>query len=320
MKSDPADLAPRQPRTIDLVIGDTAISCMLDVGFFSPGTLTRDPHSHLAYELHCLVSGSCRMELCDSGQIRPLDPGSVLLLPPGCYHCILYRGEGREDGSHIVTEHIRKYALRFTLSRNVSQDRPQIFHKLLDVLSQPLSQSLPEGSRMLDAVHAELSRELLCGGQMARLELYRFFISLIRALLHTESGIEKQPDAVRDSDADMVRHEQILFYLDKNYFRPITEEALAKAMHLSVRHVSRIFSRQFGATFRQVLNQLRLHHAEKLLIQTSMTIEQIACKVGYGSPSAFYTHFKAKHGVSPHRYRRQQEKQEDFLLIPDIIS
>ena len=110
------------------------------------------------------------------------------------------------------------------------------------------------------------------------------------------------------SDSGISRREMIILYMDRNCHLPITEETLANEMHLSVRQISRIFKEQFSSTFRKTLTEIRLHHAEKLLERTDITAEKIALRIGYSSPSAFFTVFRKKHGISPGEYRSKRRK------------
>ena len=53
------------------------------------------------------------------------------------------------------------------------------------------------------------------------------------------------------------------------------------------------------------VQQIRLNHAEKLLISTNKSIAEIAENVGYHNKGFFYRIFKEKYGVTPKEYRKE---------------
>ena len=307
-------IAPFSHKAFRLPLCDCTVCCMLDDGFFYPHKLTGDPHTHLAYELHYCEEGSYSVILSQTGKVLTVQPGWVLVIPPGCYHCA--QSEPAEGGGqkHRDAEDIRKYTLRFQLEQN--GDTTALYEPLLQVLREtPVLTQLTEAMPYFPQIHAELRGTAPYGEQAAELALQSFFLQLFRRILQINAQEVSSHDEKAENDGDLVRYERIIRYLDDHYAQPITEKDLADYMHLSVRQISRIFSVQFGATFRQVLGQLRLHQARKLLSRTVLSVEEIAAKVGYGSPSAFYAAFNESYAMSPHQYRLHARKTEENLLI-----
>lgn len=306
-------IAPFSHKAFRLPLCDCTVCCMLDDGFFYPHKLTGDPHTHLAYELHYCEEGSYSVILSQTGRVLTVRPGWVLVIPPGCYHCA--QSEQAEGGQkHRDVEDIRKYTLRFQLEQN--GNATALYTPLLQVLRDaPVLMELAEVMPYFSQIHAELRGGAPYGEQVAELALQSFFLQLFRRVLQTNAQEVSVRGEKTESDGDLVRYERIIRYLDDNYALPITEQDLAWEMHLSVRQISRIFSQQFGSTFRQMLGQIRLHQARKLLGRTALSVEEIALKVGYGSPSTLYAAFKEAYGMSPHQYRLHARKTEENLLI-----
>lgn len=73
-----------------------------------------------------------------------------------------------------------------------------------------------------------------------------------------------------------------------------------------VSHTSFIteFKTLTGKTPSEYLRQIKLERAEEMLLNTSRSILDIAYEVGYDSMSHFIKCFKAKHGMTPLKYRR----------------
>ncbi|MFC6633299.1 GlxA family transcriptional regulator [Microbulbifer taiwanensis] len=64
---------------------------------------------------------------------------------------------------------------------------------------------------------------------------------------------------------------------------PWTVAELAGEVHLSQRHLSRLFREQLGLSLKSYLQQVRLAHAEQLLREGGRTVDQVAEAVGYES-------------------------------------
>lgn len=77
------------------------------------------------------------------------------------------------------------------------------------------------------------------------------------------------------------------------------------ARHCSVSegHLSRMFHRATGLTFREYLTQVRMERAKLLLVQSSKSVTEIAFESGFQSLSQFHRVFRKVHGVSPGEMR-----------------
>lgn len=67
------------------------------------------------------------------------------------------------------------------------------------------------------------------------------------------------------------------------------------------------FPKAFGKSPMALLREMRLRRAAQLLQQTSLPIEAVALKVGYGSRSQFSHAFRRVFGVDPRRFRSEQD-------------
>ena len=65
-----------------------------------------------------------------------------------------------------------------------------------------------------------------------------------------------------------------------------------------------------GQTFSDLKLQYQLEHAETLLLNTRMSVNEIADQVGFSCANYFIRRFKSVYHVTPHVFRNsQQEKQ-----------
>lgn len=79
---------------------------------------------------------------------------------------------------------------------------------------------------------------------------------------------------------------------------------LASQLDLSTHHLSQIINQQTQGNYFDLINQYRIQDAKQLLINTQMSIIDIAYEVGYNSKSSFYTEFKRRTEMTPNQYKK----------------
>lgn len=104
------------------------------------------------------------------------------------------------------------------------------------------------------------------------------------------------------------RFKELFTYLEQRYMERISVEQAAAIVHISVYHFCRIFKQITGQTFIQFMNLYRINKAEQLLLQTSMSITEVAAEVGCSSINSFSKLFRQLKGTSPREVRRDQGK------------
>lgn len=92
-------------------------------------------------------------------------------------------------------------------------------------------------------------------------------------------------------------------YVQAHYTDNISLNDTAKFVHCNPTYLSRKLKEETGLSFTNYLNMLRIQHSEKLLLNTNLTVNEVANQSGYCSLSYFYRKFKEKHNCSPDIYR-----------------
>ncbi|OXS60475.1 hypothetical protein B1A99_08615 [Cohnella sp. CIP 111063] len=83
----------------------------------------------------------------------------------------------------------------------------------------------------------------------------------------------------------------------------LSQQSIAANVKLTSAYTGKLFKEREGVTITEYINEVRLEHARKLLLQTDDTIAEIMDKCGYGNQSHFFRLFKAKFGSTPKEYR-----------------
>jgi AraC-like DNA-binding protein len=96
----------------------------------------------------------------------------------------------------------------------------------------------------------------------------------------------------------------VLDYISENYMKKISLRTIASSVDLSACRLAHLVKEYTGKTVLQIIQQVRIRHAQQLLERTSKSCTDIAYDVGFQDQSYFIKHFKRLAGTTPARYRR----------------
>ncbi|MFD1158023.1 GlxA family transcriptional regulator [Roseovarius aestuarii] len=103
-----------------------------------------------------------------------------------------------------------------------------------------------------------------------------------------------------------VRHpklSQVIQMMESNIEEPISPSILAKDVGMSTRQLERLFRRYLNRSPKRYYMELRLQKARNLLMQTDMTVINVALACGFASPSHFSKCYRAHYNTTPYRER-----------------
>ena len=132
---------------------------------------------------------------------------------------------------------------------------------------------------------------------------------LLQRLEATLLAREQQMIPRRESDAAALA-ERVRLYLQENYNQPVDFSSLADSLAVSAPYLSKLFHEQEGKSPSRYLTDLRMRKAQKLLMDTQLTVREIAVRVGYPDPFHFSRNFKNAMGISPAQFREERAGEE----------
>ncbi|HWJ91576.1 MAG TPA: AraC family transcriptional regulator [Flavisolibacter sp.] len=100
------------------------------------------------------------------------------------------------------------------------------------------------------------------------------------------------------------RVKMILDYLNKNFDKNVSLSEAAKLAAMSEVAFSRFFKARTGKTFVDTLNEVRLGHASRMLIETTQSVNEVAYRCGFNNMSNFNRIFKKKKDCTPKEFRQ----------------
>ncbi len=103
-----------------------------------------------------------------------------------------------------------------------------------------------------------------------------------------------------------VRHpklSRVIQMMEGHIEEPISPSILARDVGMSTRQLERLFRRYLSRSPKRYYMELRLSKARNLLMQTDMSVINVALACGFASPSHFSKCYRAHYDTTPYRER-----------------
>jgi AraC-like DNA-binding protein/quercetin dioxygenase-like cupin family protein len=92
-------------------------------------------------------------------------------------------------------------------------------------------------------------------------------------------------------------------FIFENFAAPIQHGQIARGSGMSLSAFGHYFKRATGRTLTDFINEVRVGHASRLLIETDQSVSEIAYASGFESLSHFNRRFRKLNGLNPKEYR-----------------
>ncbi len=106
-----------------------------------------------------------------------------------------------------------------------------------------------------------------------------------------------------------VRHPKlsaVIQMMEANIEEPISPSVLAREVGMSTRQLERLFRRYLNRSPKRYYMEMRLHKARNLLMQTDMSVINVALACGFASPSHFSKCYRSHYQITPYREKGSQ--------------
>lgn len=143
---------------------------------------------------------------------------------------------------------------------------------------------------------------------------------LLQALLSQASEVIVRAADKNDSQMpDEPLAQRVIAHLDTHYTEPISLQELSATFNVSAYYLAHVFKDRYGYSPMQYVLRRRIGEAQSLLINSQLSITDIASYVGYDHPSHFNRQFSKYVGMPPRKYRldyiARRESGEALPLI-----
>ena len=130
---------------------------------------------------------------------------------------------------------------------------------------------------------------------------YAAVSAVIYSILTSFLSPENAVDSAQKSTAAI---QQAAAYIAENYSRNITTQEIAEAAYLSRSYMSELFSKTYGMSPHEYLTMFRLSHVKERLLNSTVSVSEIAEQTGFRDVFTLSRVFKQKFGMSPSEYRK----------------
>lgn len=259
--------------------------------------LTNHVHKHSFFEICYVTDGEGFYE--EGGERWPLGKGTLFMSRPHIKHQII-----SENGLYIV------FVAFEVIPSDSSEEGVKRYLGL-------------EKSRTFLIGQAELLPSVLIWNALLKQipATRRFFddsvLSLACALMASfESAFADQREPARalpahPSSSTLVHRAKL--YIRDNLSQELKLSSVADYLHVSPRHLSRLFGEELGQSYSSYVRKERIRHAVSLLTTTDWSIKRIAEETGFDTVHYFTTVFKSEMGEPPGQFlKRLKEHTELF--------
>jgi len=101
--------------------------------------------------------------------------------------------------------------------------------------------------------------------------------------------------------------EQVMQYVESHFDEKITLSEIADKNFVSVWHLSKLISKYCNKNFKDIVNEIRMKHAKKFLLEGNYKIYEVSEKVGISDITYFSKVFKKYNSCTPNEFRNQRK-------------
>lgn len=249
-------------------------------------------HYHNEYELHLILNARGAKRVV-GGNIDVINDLELALIGPNLYHGWFTNLCNNDDVTEIVIQfHSDLFDENFLKRNQLSYLKGMLQNAPRGILFSP---------ETIEAVKDRILALNKKSGFTSVLELL--------SILHE---LSTSPDMKTLSDLSFInekfyhnsrRIEKVFEHMNNNYHRRVTLAEVARVVHMPEASFSRYMKKRTGKTFTDSLNEIRLGHASRMLIDSTTTVAEIAYECGFNNISNFNRIFKRKKQFTPNEFR-----------------
>lgn len=256
-------------------------------------------HTHDYIELAYIIEGTFGQRIL--GNDITFSEGELCLIDKNCFHqdylfsqsaTVLFLGISNDMFYEIMNENITTQNITSFLQSALlkQKDLQQYLH------FKPNSRASHELEDCLYWLLNELYDSRIGSRHICKGLLLRIF-----GIISTKYDFSLSKE--QKKTMNWIIFEEVSAYI-RTHYADITIQTLAETFHFQEDYFNRLIKRKTGLTYSAYVQQIRLEHAEKLLLTSDKTVEEIAEIVGYHNKGYFYKIFQQKYGTTPSKYRQ----------------
>lgn len=263
-------------------------------------------HYHPELELHYIVRGEGVRFVGDN--VSNFNSGELLLLGenlPHMWRCNeqYFKRDPKVTAEAVVVQFLPDFMGKDFLKKTES-------NAILNLYDRAKAGLIISGStkeKLIGLMHGSVKTKGL-----SRLVL---ILNMLEILCESTDmkPISSNPVLHHSSKEEIDRLNKVYNYALANYKNELTLEEIASVANLSATSFCRYFKMMTKKTFHDFLIEIRISHAQRMLIEDSLaTAEAVCFECGFNNRSIFFGHFKRITGSTPFEYKRKCHAENVF--------
>ncbi len=248
-------------------------------------------HFHPEYELNLMINGK-GVERIVGDSIEYIENKELVFIGPNLIHAW---SKGK-----ATNESIREVTIQF---------HKDLFHESLlnRNIMNPIKELFKRSSRGIlfseDTINSTIKR-IIDLTKKSSIDLYIDLTNILFDLACSRKQIILSTGAIKNEDFyNSNKIKKVYEYVQQNYENKIKVEDVADMLNMSIVTFSRFMKQRTLRTFIEFLNDIRLGHATRWLLETDMNIAEIAYRCGFNNLGYFNRIFKKEKGCTPSEFK-----------------
>ncbi len=255
---------------------------------------------HAPLEIGVLISGSCRCEIKHRKGNNSLQVSSGTNMITYFPQCM-----GIEEHANHPLISVGLYIDPKLVHDCLGFDEENLPKELMDIVNGAQNKNFYNFSPVNEDLRTVVNQILTCRltGNLRLLYLEGKAIEFLATELDflRSRVVNSGPDFIPGDEEKVRAAKDLLIQASQS---PPTLFQIAKSVNLTHTRLNRGFRKLFGTTVFEYLRNYRLKKAKSLLLDTKMSITEIAHESGFSDSSHFSTQFFREFGIRPRQYRQ----------------
>lgn len=261
-------------------------------------------HFHQEYQLFVVLKGAGTRFVGD--HIQLFEAGNVVFTGPNLPH--LWRSDPAyfEGRPQLHTHGIVIYLQEHFPGKDLLDKKEAI--RLRHFLERS-----KRGIEIRGSTAREIARMMQNLLAKEGLESIICLFQLFQVMIHSEEVLELSSpgysNSLKDGDTDIMN--KVYTHIMSNFRRPIPLDEVAAIANMTPSSFSRYFKTHANKTFSEMVSEVRIGHACRLLIEEKISVLQVCYESGFQTLTNFNRQFKALMKRTPSQYKREYRRLTD---------
>jgi len=244
-------------------------------------------HWHNNIEIFYIITGS--IDLWINSEKYELGNDNLIVVNINEIHSSQYKQKGDGVLLQIPYEFVKNY---YPNIDSISF----ICNSVKDINNNKKYTKLKNMLREIDCIYNERKEGYV-------LKTYSLLFDILFEIVTNFSVSRPDKESIK-SRKNLDRLTQIVEYIKENKKIDLSLDMVAEEFNLTPQYLSKYFKNYMGISYIKYLNSLRLESAYKELVNTDLSITDIAIENGFPDTKAFSRLFKNIYGANPGEYRK----------------